>query len=84
MNKINTKDISVIPPGKYCYTCIEIPSEKNSFRGSIKACPYLELRKDKPSQSNGYCKYLELGDWMDNGTMLLWDCVKECNINTND
>jgi len=26
-------------------------------------CPYWSIRKDKPYQFNGYCSYLEKGDW---------------------
>ena len=74
-------DKSLIPKGDYCYTWIEVPSVKNGFRGKVKCCPYWESRDDKPEQSNGYCKYLKLGDWMENGTSLLFDQVKECGEN---
>lgn len=35
-------------------------------------------------QANGFCSYLQLGDWMKGGTFLLWDAVKECNINEDE
>ena len=47
------KDISLIPHGPYCYS-------ESRGRGR---CPYWELREDKPSQMNGYCHFLEKGDW---------------------
>lgn len=28
-----------------------------------------------------FCKFLNTGDWMPDGTMLLWDQVKECGVN---
>lgn len=33
-----------------------------------------------PEQENGYCSYLQKGDW-DLSLGLLWDQVKECGIN---
>jgi hypothetical protein len=65
------KDTSVIPAGVYCYD--------ESGR-----CPYWRLNTGRPEQMNGYCEYLELGDWMEGGTMLLWDQCKECGINNDD
>lgn len=59
---------SVIPKGYYCY------DDKGK-------CPYWELREDKPKEENGYCKYLQAGDWERNGTSLLFDQCKECSIN---
>jgi len=69
-----------IPYGDYCY---EISSVDEST-GKIKIflCPYWYRRPDKPDQSNGYCAFLDLGDWEnDEGFGLLWDQVKECQIN---
>jgi len=67
MKKIINKDQSVIPRGYYCYD-------------SKGKCPYWQLREDKPNQENGYCKFMEKGDWeMD--IELLWDQCKECGIN---
>ena len=62
-------DTSVIPKGYYCY------DDKGK-------CPYWELRSDKPKEENGYCKYLQIGDWEEDGMSLLFDQCKECNINT--
>lgn len=48
------KDKTLIPFGDYCYTI------KN---GKQINCPYWSLREDKPEQANGYCSFLEKGDW---------------------
>jgi len=29
----------------------------------VGICPYWSRRDDKPEQENGYCAYLEKGDW---------------------
>ena len=71
------KDISLIPNGSYCY-------EQKDGKKCI--CPYFELRNDKPSQNNGYCHYIERGDWQvssNSWDSLLWDQVKECGIKTD-
>lgn len=67
-----------IPHGDYCYVW------GDNF--TIKVCPYWFLNTDKnlSEQQRGYCSRLKLGDWMDDGTMLLWDMCKECNENTDD
>lgn len=49
------KDKSLIPQGCYCYTRLE--------NGKLKLCPYWSIRKDRPEQENGYCSYLQKGDW---------------------
>lgn len=66
------KDQLVIPDGIYCHG---MKNQKNYI------CPYWSKRKDKPEQENGYCSFLKEGDWEDKGSGLLWDQVKECNIN---
>lgn len=77
-----------IPHGIYCYD-----DRKTGI------CPYWSINKEYEHQNNGYCSYLELGDWMDdprnkwgkpedpNGQLhmgLLWDQVKACGINDNE
>jgi hypothetical protein len=52
----------------YCY------ENKN-----IKSCKWLSFNKTKDEQLSGYCKYLHSGDWMEDGTTLLWDECKECS-----
>jgi hypothetical protein len=50
------KDKSVIPEGLYCYT---LQDDKEIL------CPYwgLDTKHLDYAQENGYCKYLEKGDW---------------------
>jgi len=55
----------------YCYIY-----EKNRF----KVCKWLMENSNKHYQEKGYCKYLGTGDWFENGTMLLWDMCKECEV----
>lgn len=49
------KDKTLIPKGYYCYTYkdnqMHIP------------CPYWRKNLNKPEQANGYCKFIEKGDW---------------------
>ena len=49
------KDKKLIPTGYYCYTLLK--NHKRHF------CPYWSIKKDKLEQENGYCAYLEKGDW---------------------
>ncbi|MDF2880119.1 MAG: hypothetical protein K0R54_676 [Clostridiaceae bacterium] len=64
-----------IPHGKYCY-------DANT------SCPFWELDTSKQLCSNGFCHLLKKGDWEENLNVNnntkgnLWDCIKECNINT--
>jgi len=60
-----------IPYGMYCYS-------------GDYTCPYWSKRADKRERDDGYCSYLDLGDWMENGTFLLWDQVKECGVNEEE
>ena len=47
-------------------------------------CPYYQTIPGKPEQSDGYCAYLEFGDWMCKlGFSLLWEGIKVCSINTD-
>lgn len=52
-------------------------------RLQTRTCPYWRVIEGQPEQANGYCDYLERGDF-DDGTFLLWDQVKECGINRDD
>jgi hypothetical protein len=79
MKRPTEKNVDLIPPGPYCYMFVDI-----SDKGVAKTlrCPYWEKRLDKPIQENGYCHYLERGDWEDGeGIPLLWDGCKECGLN---
>lgn len=41
-------------------------------------CKWRRINKTKNSQENGYCMYLGTGDWVENGTDLIWDGCKDC------
>lgn len=60
-----------IPKGQYCY-------DENGL------CPYWSQVLDKPYQKNGFCKFLDMGDWNFVNFSLLWDKVKECDENMED
>jgi len=60
-----------IPQGIYCY---------NSEDGGL--CPYWAIQEDKPHQENGFCHFLNKGDWEFAHNSLIWDGCKECNIFT--
>lgn len=83
---------ALIPEGLYCWRHTGQKTEHRLSSGEviivpeIKLCPFHKIRRDKPSQRNGYCRFLKAGDWMPNphGTMLLWDGCKECGINMGD
>lgn len=84
---------AAVPHGEYCYITVGIFRDSAGvLRTSIKPCPYYKGRRDKPEQSDGYCRLLKRGDYTQgrdaNGnpraTMLLWDGVKECGINSSD
>lgn len=84
LKKSNMKDKSVIPHGHYCYSILEEPNESNNWKLKIKTRPYWSLREDKEEGDNGYCSFLESGDWESPSGGLLWDQVKECGINTRE
>jgi hypothetical protein len=68
----NEKGESVIPEGDCCY-------------GSKGNCPYWDRIPGKPEQGDGYCWFLEHGDWMDDGKGMtnIFDQIKCCGINDN-
>ena len=55
------KDKILIPKGYYCYTHLKF--NKNGSWKIIGLCPYWSKRENKHEQENGYCAYLEKGDW---------------------
>lgn len=61
----------VIPRGPYCY-------DENGV------CPFWCREPTKQPQEDGYCSYLGKGDWQLEGFSLLWDQVKECDVNDDD
>lgn len=73
-----------IPPGLYCYRPLGKGYEDSNgnFRYPVEMCPYWATDPSKPEQENGYCAFLKMADWEDNGGIThLWDQVKECGIN---
>ncbi len=75
-------NIDVIPPGPYCYRPLGkgYTGEDGMFVYPIDPCPYWAMAEDKPHQENGYCAFMKIGDWMENGTWHLFDQLKECGI----
>lgn len=77
MKRLNTlfskmkKDINKIPNGYYCL----------DSRGR---CPYWSIREDMPEYNNGYCSYIEKGDWELGDKSMLWNECKECGIRENN
>ena len=75
--KIPDKNKEYIPPGSYCYVVLSI---NKRYLQKTLTCPYWEGMIDKPEHQFGYCNWLNMGDWQDDGTLLLWDRCKECGI----
>jgi hypothetical protein len=44
----------LIPDGFYCYTRV---------KDKYVACPFYSKKSERHHQENGYCSYLEKGDW---------------------
>lgn len=76
------KSIKLIPEGLYCYNIVECISSDGGVVIKEKPCPYWMMHSDKRMQENGYCEFLNRGDW-EVGAGLLWDKVKECGIKVN-
>lgn len=68
------KNKDLIPNGIYCYSY-------NKRLGFSQTCPYWYIMIDKPEQENGYCAYMEEGDWENKVLSLIWDQCKECGEN---
>ncbi len=62
---------TIVPMGPYCY-------DENGV------CPYWHCNLEQDPQHNGYCELLDLADWDCGHLSLLWDQVKECDINLNE
>jgi hypothetical protein len=80
----------VVPKGMYCYTPKSFGYREDGTPSmQIDPCPYWKRRGDWPEQSYGYCRLMKVGDMTPGrqsngrrrGTMLLWDQVKECDVN---
>ena len=55
----------------YCYTYDK--------KGNRKLCKWHRMSSKHPEQENGYCLYLNQGDWEDDYISLIWDKCKECS-----
>ena len=60
-----------IPRGCYCYD-------------SKGVCPFWDIDLDAPTQDNGYCHFLGIGDHNRFGDGFLWDQCKDCGINDEE
>lgn len=80
-NRVFRRDESLIPKGQYCYLSNGIDTSVNPPILKIIKCPYWEKRSTYIEGINAYCNFLRKGDWMNEGTSLLWDQVKECGKN---
>ena len=73
------KDEDLIPSGHYCYRIIDWGKRE------FQICPFHYTVPTRPYQCNGYCGYLDHGDWEDDWPgFLLWDWVKECGVKAWD
>ena len=63
------KNEKLIPKGPYCL----------GTNGYL--CPFWKTIDSKPYQLNGYCEYLDVGDWMTEYSSELWDQIKYCDVN---
>lgn len=81
---MNPEDIKIdqIPFGEYCYEILDVDLKGSVPRIKTRNCPFWSKNITKPEQENGYCSYLDQGDW--EGFGLLWDQVKECSINLSE
>ena len=71
MQKLKKKEgDNLIPRGVYCYD-------------EVGVCPYWDSDKDKPYQYNGYCWFLEKGDW-DLNKEKKWTNTQTGEIETGD
>lgn len=79
---------SLIPFGGYCYKGLQKKEDEPLEFKVVDKCPFHSINEDHIEngsiQMAGYCSYLKLGDWMDNGTFLLFDMVKECGVKEED
>jgi hypothetical protein len=69
-------DRSVVPAGWYCYTWNE-----GTTPPSTVPCPYWARVPEQEHQEDGYCALVGKGDWESGHFGLLWDQVKECDVN---
>ena len=76
---------SEIPEGPYCYTIKEVVTdEEHGVVVKTNLCPYWDEDNEKESQMNGFCWFLNKGDWEEDGTDLLWDQCKSCDYHLDE
>ena len=63
--KIPEKDEKFVPPGTCCYEFLQAKDEAGAHW--VLSCPYREIKHDQQEQMNGYCHFLESGDWEGDG-----------------
>jgi hypothetical protein len=72
----------IIPRGERCFTKVPLTLNDGTKLFRICYCPYLFWRSDEVVHNKeGYCKYLNRGDWDEAYSTMLWDCQKACNEN---
>lgn len=59
----------------YCYI--------HDKKGNFEVCKWHRTNSKHSKQENGYCIYLGIGDWQNDGMSLLWDSCKECSHKYN-
>jgi hypothetical protein len=78
------KDESLIPNNSsYCYESITQSKTEAGVFPITNLCPYWRIASDKPETLSGYCLFLKEGDWEEDGTMALFDQLKNCDINND-
>lgn len=78
--KYGARDFNIIdnpiPKGMYCYSY----NDKDEF---IR-CQYWDKDLGRSKYNNGYCHLIDVGDWNSHIFSILWDQIKECDINLGD
>jgi hypothetical protein len=77
------EDPAAVPAGPYCYfEMLRVGKDANGAPIMRTVyCPFWAANPDAPEQAYGYCAKLGTGDWVEGGTILLWDQCKECGVN---
>lgn len=81
--KALNRDPKLIPPGDYCYKMTSVLSQNIDDQKyyEMEICPYWAQDVSKEASDNGYCAFLQKGDWGSPNTSFLWDHCKECGVN---
>lgn len=75
------KDETLIPKDThYCYVPngVKVLNGKTVYKTT--PCPFYDWDDTQDEQNSGYCHFIGKGDWMEGGTLLLWDQCKECGV----